>query len=92
MLHGVTGQALLAQWARLPPATAFAAALRDRQVLLVTGDRDEVFAPRHYRPLVRAVTGLTWRRFAQADHGFSTCRTELVEVVVSWLFEAVCLD
>jgi dienelactone hydrolase len=85
MLHGITSVELQRQWNSLPPLTAYADQFAGRQILLVTGDRDELFPPAHYSSLLAAVPGLRWQRFAEADHAFSTCRAQLVETVVTWL-------
>jgi hypothetical protein len=85
MLQGVTGPALQAQWEALPPVPTMRAALAERQILLVTGDQDEIFPPAHYEPLLEAVPTIGWRRVAEADHVFSARRGPLVEAVVDWL-------
>jgi pimeloyl-ACP methyl ester carboxylesterase/predicted GNAT superfamily acetyltransferase len=85
MLNGITGAELEAQWRALTPLTQMANRLADRPILLLTGDRDTLFPLEHYPPLVEAVPGITWRRFAQGDHGFSLCRPAVVRAVVDWL-------
>ncbi len=85
MLHGTSGQVLREQWYALPPVESMVEGLAGRDILLVSGDRDELFPPTHYTPLVEKLPGITWRRLAGGDHAFSLCRQELVEAVVGWL-------
>ncbi len=85
MLHGVSGFELREQWYALPPVESLAEGLLDRQVLLVSADRDELFPPGHYTSLVERLPGMVWRRLPDGDHAFSLCRRELVEAVVDWL-------
>jgi pimeloyl-ACP methyl ester carboxylesterase len=87
MLHSVTGEALREQWYDLPPVELMAEGLVDRDILLVSGDRDELFPPAHYTALVESLPGIIWHRLAEGDHGFSLCRGELVKIVVGWLQE-----
>lgn len=86
MLNGVTGPALRAQWAALPPVQTVAGDLRARALLLLTGSADEVFPHSHYPPLVAAVPEIEWHEIDGADHAFSRYRRDLVERVASWLF------
>jgi len=85
MLAGVTPAALKAEYAGLAPISALAPQLAGRPTLLVTAERDELFAPTHYAGLLAALPGLTHRQIAGADHSFSGQRTELVSLVVGWL-------
>jgi pimeloyl-ACP methyl ester carboxylesterase len=85
MLHGVSGQALREQWYALPAVESLADGLAGRNILLISGDRDELFPPSHYTSLVERLPGITWRRLAAGDHAFSLCRELLVETVVRWL-------
>jgi dipeptidyl aminopeptidase/acylaminoacyl peptidase len=85
MLNGVTPEALAAQWNSLTPLQNLTDKLSGRDILLVTGDEDELFAPSHFQPLVEALPALTWHRFAEGDHAFSTCRRAVVQRVVEWL-------
>jgi hypothetical protein len=85
MLQGVSASQLREQWARLPSILTMVDRLRNRNILMVTADRDELFTPHHYEQIVEALPELTWRRFAEADHSFSAYRTPLVETVLRWL-------
>lgn len=87
MLHGVSGEVLREQWYALPPIVSMAGGLAGRDILLVTGDQDELFPPHHYSSLVERLPGLTWHRLAAGDHAFSLYRKELVSRVVGWLQE-----
>ncbi|HEY0783193.1 MAG TPA: alpha/beta fold hydrolase [Thermoanaerobaculia bacterium] len=85
MLHGVSGAELLAQWSGLQPLSRHLAGLRARPLLLVTGDRDELFPPAHYTAFAAALPRLDWRRHPEGDHAFSLCRGWLVDQVTDWL-------
>ena len=87
MLRGISADELQRQWAALTPIASLANQLRGRRVLLVTGDRDELFPPAHYAPLVLLLPEMKRRHFAEGDHGFSLCRPQLVQTVVNWLAE-----
>jgi hypothetical protein len=54
-------------------------------LLLVTGDRDELFPPEHHAPLAHALPHMQWLRFAEGDHSLSLCRRPMIEAVVNWL-------
>jgi len=85
MLSGVSGESLREQWLRLESVAGYRGALADRPILLVTGDRDELFPPSHYTAFAAALPSLDWVRHPDADHAFSACRPWLVEVVTDWL-------
>jgi pimeloyl-ACP methyl ester carboxylesterase len=89
MLVGVSPAQLQAQWAALTPIRALAPRLRERPILLVTAEHDELFAPAHYQPLLSALPGLAHHQIAGADHPFSGQRQELVALVLAWLSERV---
>jgi hypothetical protein len=85
MLNGVTGAELEAQWRALTPVTEMTSQLTGRPILLVTGDQDALFPPEHYQAFPGDLPNVTWRRFPEADHAFSTCRRVMAETVVGWL-------
>ena len=85
MLRGVTADELQRQWGALPPIASLVERLRGPRLLLVTGDRDELFPPEHYTRLAPLLPEMRWERFPLADHGFSECRPQLVQTVVNWL-------
>jgi uncharacterized protein len=85
MLSGVTGEDLLRQWKHVQPLTEGLPRLGLRSVLLVTGDRDDLWPPSHYADFVAALPKLQWTRSNEADHAFSTCRPWLVRTVTAWL-------
>ena len=89
MLVGVTGAELKAQWDDLTPIHTMVADLEGRPLLLITGDRDELFPVVRYEPLAAELDGLVWERIAEADHAFSTCRKQLVKTAVDWLIETL---
>lgn len=85
MLNGVSGSELEAQWLALPAIQTMAERLTNRPILLLTGARDVIFPHSHYPPFLAAVPTVEWRVFANADHGFSLRRREMVENTVDWL-------
>ncbi len=89
MLRGVSADELQRQWATLPPIGSLVNQLRGRRILLITGERDELFAPAHFVSLVSWLPEIKRRHFAEGDHSFSLCRPQLVQTVVNWLAEII---
>ena len=87
MLRGITGSELLDQWRRLEPLAGHLQALATRPLLLVTGDRDDLFPLAHYTDFAAALPHLRWARHPEGDHSFSLCRPWLVRTVTDWLVE-----
>ena len=87
-VQGVTGAQLNDEYDRLPPITKMTEKLRNRKILLVTGDQDKTFQSNHYQQFVKQLPEVRWHRFSVGDHYFSACRKELVETVLAWLREA----
>lgn len=85
ILQGVTANQLKAQWAQLPPVTKVIQLLQDRNVLLITGEKDDIFPPKHYKFLGKSLKKMKWIRKSGADHQFSNCRPWLRETIISWL-------
>jgi fermentation-respiration switch protein FrsA (DUF1100 family) len=85
MLSGISGAELLSQWQRLEDLAGHVGALAKRPLLLVTGDRDELFPPAHYTAFAAALPAAQWVRHPEGDHAFSGCRTWLVDTVTDWL-------
>jgi hypothetical protein len=85
MLNGVSGEELKAQWDSLPSILGMRDLRQNKPILLVTGDRDELFPPSHYTQLTKAFKWIQWKRFPNADHSFSGCRKPLVQTVTRWL-------
>ena len=85
MLNGVTGQDLLQQWKDVQPLSDSLRSLASRSLLLVTGDKDDLWPPSHYADFVAALPNLRWARAKEGDHAFSTCRPWLVRTVTDWL-------
>ena len=83
-LHGTTADRLTVGWANLPPLGGMAASLKGLPFLLVTGDRDPLFPPSHFDPLM-GLPRLTRVRFPQADHVFSDVRPGLRHVITRWM-------
>ena len=81
------GAELKAQWESFPPIHKIRAELDARPMLLITGDRDELFPPSHYESLAAELAELTWKRIADGDHLFSLHRKQLVKIAVDWLLE-----
>jgi len=89
LLNGVTPHDLLEQWKDVSSLDGRVDALASRDVLLVTTDADELFPPSHYETFAARLPRLEWRRAAEGDHAFSTCRPWLVSTVTDWLVETV---
>lgn len=85
MLHGISASELQRQWQALEAIHTKATHLQDKKILLITGDRDELFPPEHNAHLVRALPRLSWERLPAGDHTFNACRTLLVHTVLDWL-------
>lgn len=85
MLHGVTGPQLRDAWPRVPSLSGSVADLASRPLLLVTGDRDELFPLSHYTDFAAALPQMKWERAVDGDHSFSSCRPWLVSTVTNWL-------
>lgn len=90
MLNGITAQELRSQWEALPPVLSVTRRLACPHVLLVSGEKDELFPPAHHRPIVEAMPWITWERIPDADHNFSLRRKQLVDVVLGWLTARLC--
>lgn len=89
MLCGVTATDLKRQWLELSPILSVIDALRERKLLLLTGDQDEAFPPQHYENFGNALKTMKWIRKEDADHQFSTCRPWLRQTVLTWLKNVV---
>jgi dipeptidyl aminopeptidase/acylaminoacyl peptidase len=85
MLQGVTPEQLRRQWEHLPPIANMVSSLRDREILLVTGDQDDFFRPNQYVSFVSKLPNVMWQRFPIGNHSFCACRKELVKTVLEWL-------
>lgn len=85
MLNGVTSKQLQGQWQALPPVASKVNQLHNRPVLILTGEKDDVFPPQHYLPLREAVPTVKWYEFPDGDHALSLCRQEAVRRTVDWL-------
>lgn len=85
MLHGVTASQLQTQWRQLPSVSDLIPQLTHRNLLLITGDRDEIFPPAHYATFLKSLATLTHVRHADADHQFSACRPWLRKTVLEWI-------
>jgi uncharacterized protein len=89
MLNGVTGQDLREQWVGLPSLAGCVPSLASRSILVVTGDKDELFPPSHYTEFLAALPVARWARAEEGDHALSTCRPWLVRTVTEWLLETL---
>src|SRR5437762_746338 len=77
MLNGVTSQDLQEQWKDLQdthPLSDCLRSLASQSVLLVTGDKDDLWPPSHYTDFVARLPNIQWVRTKEGDHAFSTCR------------------
>ncbi len=89
MLDGVTGRDLEDQWRDLAPLSAELDAFAPRPMLLVAAEKDDIFPPSQYADSIARYPNIQLIRNAEADHGFSTCRTWLVQTVSDWLLATV---
>jgi uncharacterized protein len=88
-LSGTTPDKLRLELGQVEPIAAFAERLRDRKLLLLTADKDELFAPESYADFQRAAPWAEWRRFPRADHAFLIGREKLVRTIVPWLVKSM---
>jgi len=77
------------QWAELPSLAGCVSSLASRSLLVVTGDKDELFPPSHYTEFLAALPSARRVRAAEGDHALSTCRPWLVRTVTEWLLETL---
>lgn len=89
MLNGVTSRDLQRQWTEMPSFLDSLRSLASRSVLLVTGDKDELFPPSHYTDFTARLPHVRWARAEDGDHAFSSCRSWMVETVTDWLVAEV---
>lgn len=87
LLNGASGEELRAQWDALPAIRTMSAPLSSRAILLITAEEDELFPLSHFDSLGGDLDALTWERIADADHVFSTRRTQMVKLTIDWLLE-----
>jgi len=86
-VHGATGAQLRDEFSRLPSIMETIGKLRDRRILLMTGDLDGLLPPDHFRQFIKELPAVRWQRFPLGDHYLSACRKEVVETVLAWLKE-----
>ncbi|MDA8793178.1 prolyl oligopeptidase family serine peptidase [Bacteriovoracaceae bacterium] len=84
-LLGVDKVGLYKQWGQLPSVLEFSEQLKQKNILLLTGDRDEIFPPEHYIKLSKICSNIHWQRHEEADHIFSGQQYWLVEKSIEWL-------
>lgn len=89
MLNGVTGEDLMRQWSDVRSLSDHIHALASRSLLLVTGDKDDLWPPSHYTDFIAALPNIEWVRAEEGDHAFSGCRPWLVRTVADWLVAEV---
>jgi alpha/beta superfamily hydrolase len=85
MMNGVTGEELISQWDEMQSLQPSIQQFMPRPILLITADHDDIFPPSHYQEVISKFPDMEWQRKEDSDHGFSTCRTWLVETVINWL-------
>jgi len=73
------------QWNALPSFSDSLSAFAPRPRLLVAAEADNIFPPSDYADSIAAFSNIQLIRHAESDHGFSACRTWLVETVTDWL-------
>jgi len=72
-------------YADQPSLLDVAKGLRNRRVLIVTGDRDGNIPAQDTKALIGAIETAKWIREPDADHAFSKHRQWLTQTVVDWL-------
>lgn len=88
-LNGTDAERLQREWLELRGPSHWTSGLDQRPVLLVSADRDEIFSPQHFQPLLGALPQTEWVRFPGADHVFSDVRPGLRHVVRSYLLQVL---
>jgi alpha/beta superfamily hydrolase len=85
MMSGITGKELIKQWNEMQSLQDSIQRFMPRPIFLITADNDDIFPPAHYLEVITKFPAIEWLRKEDSDHGFSMCRTWLVETVVNWL-------
>jgi alpha/beta superfamily hydrolase len=85
MLTGVTGQDLLDQWGAMLSLSDSMRTFAPRRILLVAAENDDIFPPWQYAGSIEGLPHVQLIRNTESDHGFSTCRSWLVQNVADWL-------
>ncbi len=89
MLNGVTGRDLVKQWEEMVSLRNSLQAFSPRPVLLIAAENDSIFPPDQYLNQISDLHNVELIRKQQSDHGFSTCRSWLVQTVTDWLVRVV---
>jgi pimeloyl-ACP methyl ester carboxylesterase len=85
MLQGVTGQDLLGHWDGMTSLVDSMRTFAPRRILLVAAENDNIFPPSHYVGSIAGFPHVELIRNTESDHGFSACRSWLVQTVSNWL-------
>ena len=89
MLNAISPRELQRQWEAMAPLSDLLPQLTSRPLLLVTGDRDDLFPPSHYAAFTATLPHVRWSRAEDGNHAFSTCRSWMVQSVTDWLVAEV---
>lgn len=85
MLNDVPGEELLRQWNKLPSLIKPIAEFAPRPMLLVTAGHDPLFPFSSYSESLARFIHIQCVQNEASDHGFSACRSWLVQNVTDWL-------
>lgn len=91
MLTGVTGDQLILQWNELSSLKSAIEQFGPRPILLIAAEKDDIFPLSDYSSMVKPFKNIDVIEKKDSDHGFSNCRTWLVQTVTEWLTEKITL-
>ena len=85
MLNGITSKQLIQEWNDLPLLEEPIQKISPRPILLIAAGKDEIFPLSDYTDIVKPFSNIQVIERAESDHGFSNCRSWLVQTVTEWL-------
>jgi alpha/beta superfamily hydrolase len=89
MLSGITGEQMVQQWNELPSLKNFIQKFSPRPILLIAAGNDDIFPLSDYSEMFIEFSYVDTIERKETDHGFSNCRTWLVQTVTNWLLAKV---
>jgi pimeloyl-ACP methyl ester carboxylesterase len=89
VLNGLTGRDLVDQWNGMASLVDFIRMFAPRRILLVAAENDDIFPPSQYAGSLAGFPHVELICNPESDHGFSTCRSWLVQTVSDWLARAL---
>jgi alpha/beta superfamily hydrolase len=85
MLTGITGEQIIMQWNELSSLKEVIQKFGPRPILLIAAGEDDIFPLSDYLSIVNQFPNIDVIEKEGTDHGFSDCRTWLVDTVADWL-------